>query len=479
MTSSFVLRVVAVLGVGCLGLATRATAADLGAEWPVDSDDVEVLRDFRMAELGIEPVLDDDGLSYHYALPSGLETPALRVRGAMEYVYDGQQVFAAGAERSDSAGRITFTHPSFVLTDVSVDAEAYLGVGETVTVDEYGRRWLLSGYDDGALWDQIDAYDQSVDRTYGLEAGQQERTGIEADRQAGEIESVDLDTDTWVAYDCDGDTTSVETLDHTAGGTTAGLTVSPYNVRQPKVVFIIGVGTVSGTTWNASGVLVDDDTVLTAAHVVIDGDTGTYTDQVNMRVCTYGNLQPQTSAECRTVSGLTTPGGTFDGTVADDYAVIQLTSAFSPAPGWMAMSTAGDATIESATHYHEGFPTYRPACVVNTTSDHDGWTVVGPQYLGYNYAVGAFEYFRYFGARQFTSYGPAKEALAAMVRFKVSSANGMSGSPFYYCPAGCAETSGTPFITAVTTGHKYTSTTNSWSLGPKASSFRDWVIAHL
>lgn len=425
-----------------------------------------LLAEFRMADLGIEPVMEDDGESYHYSLPEGLDTPELLVRGGLEYVYDGQQVYRPGAERVDE---ITYTRESSRLTDVSLDAETYLGVGETTMVDEYGRRWLLLNYDESTLWDQIDAYDSSVERTQGLESEPQERVGIAYDPGAGETETVILDTDLWIADDCTA-VPGTSIVDHIYGGSTQGLTqTGDLNVRQKKIVMVIFVDS-SNVQHYGSGVLVDDDTVLTAAHVV--SDQYGYFDPVNMRVCSYGNMQA--GAQCRTVSAVTTPGGTYNGTVDDDYAVVTLNSAYSPTLGWMAMSTASDATLASATHYHEGYPSHTLPCEWN-----DGVPIIQGYYLGINPVYGTGEWYNYFGIHQMTAYGPAKTVWPGAILFNVSGAGGMSGGPYYYCPSGCTETSGAHYITAVTTGHLYTSPTSGYSNGPRASAFRDWVIAHM
>lgn len=452
-------------------LCPRAYADPL-SESPYDSHDVAVFREFRMAELGIEPVLEADGESYHYSLPIDLDTPEVLEQGALYYVYDGQQIYSSdsGPDRDE----VSYIRPASHLTDISFDADSYIGVGDTVMVDAYGRRWLLSGYDDDALWTRLNAYDELVESTIGLEPDRQERFGIEYDPQAGERETSVLDTDLWITFDCAGDT-DLEVEDHIYGGTTDALTLAgTLNVRQKKTVLVMAVGHSSGLQYMGSGVLVDDNTVLTAAHVIA-GSSG-YTDQVNMRVCSYGNVE--TGAQCRSVSGLSAPGGVYDGTVANDYGVIQLSSAYSPTIGWMAMSTASDTTLESATHFHEGYPAWQPTCDGNTTFN-DANTIVDGSYLGINYATSLFEYFDYFGSWQMTAYGPVNDVRTGSVRFNVSSGGGMSGGPYYYCPSGCTETSGSHFITAITHGHLITSSTNGYTDGAKARDFRDWVIANM
>ena len=236
------------------------------------------------------------------------------------------------------------------------------------------------------------------------------------------------------------------------------------------------VGGSGSAQFMGSGVLVDDDTVLTAAHAIADGSG--YFDQVNMRVCSYGNTE--TGAACRSVTGLAAPGGVYDGTVANDYGVMTLSSAYSPTLGWMAMSTASDATIAAATHYHEGFPHYDPFCDVNWTSA-DADTVVDGTYLGIDYGVSppVFRSWNYYGAWLMTAYGPAYDALTGQVRFNVSSGSGMSGGPYYYCPSGCTATSGAHYITAITHSHHINSATDGYTNGAKARDFRDWVILHM
>ena len=156
------------------------------------------------------------------------------------------------------------------------------------------------------------------------------------------------------------------------------------------------------------------------------------------------------------------------------FAVMTLTSGYSPSLGSMALSQASDATLESVTHYHEGYPLYEPGCDWNNDAP-----IIGTYYYGINPLTGLLYQYEYFGSWQYTAYGPVQEVRTDSVRFEVSSASGMSGAPFYYCPAGCTETSGTGYVTALTTGHVWDGTADSYSLGPKARNVRDWVVAHL
>ena len=450
-------------------LLSQVAAAQDQTGWT--AEDLAAMAEIRMADLGIEPVYADDGESYSYALPAGLETEEYLTEGALIWAYDGQYVFTA--DSGPTSGEVSALVASEHLTDISHDADAYLGVGEMVRVDEYGRRWILSGYDENALWDAMDAYDALVEKTFGLERGRQDRVGVEYNPDAGKVETSTLDVDVWDLDDCTGGS-DPEIEDHVSGGTTSPLAaVSSPNVRQKKTVLIMGVTHSTGNQYMGSGVMVDDDTVLTAAHVIA-GSTG-YTDAVNLRVCTYGNVY--SGADCQSVSALAAPGGVYDGTTANDYAVITLDADWSPSRGWMAMSVAGDSTLDAATHYHEGYPAWETDCTGANTTFSDSLTVQDGSYLGANYATMELQLYDYFGAWIWTAYGPTLDTPTGYVKFKVSSGGGMSGGPYYYCPDGCTETAGAHFVTAITHGHNTSGTV--YTSGAKARDFRDWVIANM
>ena len=269
-----------------------------------------------------------------------------------------------------------------------------------------------------------------------------------------------------------------EVEDH-AGGAVGGplSTVASPNIRQVKTVLIEGVG------WNdervktqpiGSGVMVDERTVLTAAHVVA-GPSG-YVDPYNVRVCTLGNRY--SGGECQPIESLTAPGGVSDGTTGNDYAVIRLQAPWSRSVGWMAMSAASDSVLESTTHYHDGYAIWSSACTLNWTNAsadlaQSGW------YIGFNRTHTSFERHAYFGVWLSTAHGQVKAVQPEEINFNISSGSGMSGGPYYYCPAGCTDTAGAHFATAITSSHNLGGPEDMATNGAKVSSFRSWVIANM
>lgn len=294
--------------------------------------------------------------------------------------------------------------------------------------------------------------------------------------------------DTWNLYECDaiydsdGDIVSgdagYEVEDHVSGGRTAGLAaVIRPNSNQKASVFIHGISRTDGNQYFGSGVLIDDETVLTAAHVI--ADEAACVDPYNLVVCSLGNLYA--GAECVRAESVSAPGGRYDTTTANDYGIIKLRSPFSASAGWMAMSNSPGAVIERATHYHDGFPKFAPGCVKNWTNA-DSTIVVGGTYIGVDYLTGDWRYYSYNGGYLYHAYGPVNRINVGTIDFEVSSAAGMSGGPYYYCPSVADPHGGSDsecFITAVTSGHQIDRWRGPITSGPRVSRFRRWAISHM
>lgn len=420
----------------------------------------------------LERVLLHDG-GYYYVLPGDLKTEQVMVDGPTIWRYDGQQVFHI---RDEPVSReVEYVVPEYTLTDVSWDAEAYLGVGKTTRVDRYGRRWLLIGIDKPALWEKLDAYDALVEQEFGVEPGAQERVGIIYNQNAGEKTSGTLTAgDVWSLDDC-GISTGYEVIDHLYGGLTEPLTdVTTPEHFETKVVLVLGV-TPDGYQYRGSGAMVDDDTVLTAAHVIAD-ESGYFNPNL-MRICSLGNVYA--SAVCHKVEDVQAPGGVWDDTLEKswqyDYGVISLASPMPSSVGWLPMSVASDTVLEDSIHFHVGFPRYKPGSCSSNISSSSTDIINSGSYTGRDPVTGMPQPYKYYGSWLMTAYGPTYEVAATRIKFNVSSASQMSGSPYVYCPLGCSE--GGDYITAVTSGND--SSPPIFTYGPKMRLIRDWVISFM
>jgi hypothetical protein len=246
--------------------------------------------------------------------------------------------------------------------------------------------------------------------------------------------------------------------------------VSPTNENQRKLL-LLAVG-------SCSGVMVDDEWMLTAAHCVQEA----YLTQV---WCTMENLDENTSgsysATCSDWTARTTdPDWADDPTPENDYAVIRLRYPPSPSVGWMALSAASPVTVASYTDFLRGYPRRLTDCTENRITSTslltvDSYTMPAPPY----------EVFYPHGRDLYAADGALLSYSASLMYYQTSSARGLSGAPHFYCPTGdCGDGQ---YISAVNayisyggcsgSSSPYTCTSGS-SFGPRASAIRDWVITN-
>ena len=350
----------------------------------------------------VRTIVPVDSHRYFYALPIGIPTASQLQIGPLLWAYDGQQVFGPGRPAPRRSEREA-------VGPRELDAD----LGRTVRLDRWGRRWLLVGYDAEVLAAKVDRYDRLVLAEVGEEPQDKSRVRVSHDDDVSRAEVLNVAISSWALWNCEGDS-GYEVEDYLSGGLAGQLTaVSTPNIRQRKSVSIQGVDHATGYEYFGSGVMIDDETVLTAAHVF--ADSAGYTDLNNMRICTLGNMYP--GAQCVEVDSFTAPGGVYDGTLSNDYGIIKLKAAIFPSVGWMAMSGASDSIILPATQYHDGFPSWRRGCVDNRTFA-DSEIVVDGYYTGFDYSAGAAAPFSYGGAHLNHAYGPVDAINSQSIYFK-------------------------------------------------------------
>ncbi len=384
----------------------------------------------RERALGVERIELGDG-RYQLRPPASLQTESVRERGGLYWVYEGQQVFSDLPE--ESQGGMVYLEAD----EKKDDLDRLIG---SVAVDHYGRRWSLDGVDELAMREAIAAYDELVANEFGLEQVEDASAAAEVDdpEPGGWAYVRDL---SWTTTDCDGDG---EKDVFRYGSDDRVVSSNPMTTRQKKVVLISCPG---GT---GSGVMVDDEWLLTAAQVITTSG-GVFYNPSTYDICTLGNYQ--SGAQYFDADIAVMPGGyTGDGDINDDYAVVHLTTR--PGVGWMAISSASNSTIKRADSYNCGYPSYGPGCASTSVSPIHSYHVSGKQYW---------------------SRGDLFGTTSNRIKTRLDIATGHSGGPFYYYPSGCC---GAHYVTGVCAAYVDPAIGSSYTGGPKGSAIRSWVITN-
>jgi len=231
-----------------------------------------------------------------------------------------------------------------------------------------------------------------------------------------------------------------------------------------------------------SGVMLDDDYMLTAAHCLADLDstgkvwTGKHLEEITL-VCSRGNKQGS-GATCSTVSNTVINPGFVDsstnGDVDQDWAVAVLDSPIVGPSETMALSSASPATWDDFLLRNMAYPgraigfdqnsTTNPTCDANVTLAQQT-LFQDPIPDGDSMALWGKKLFRDTRSGADTNYSTT----LAKTRFDDSS--GASGSAYFICPA--EDCSNTPEIVAVHSTYK--SVVSHRYRGPRVNLFKTWV----
>lgn len=381
-----------------------------------------------------------DDLHFQLVPPTEVVTVAkYTTDSGLTWAYNGQAVIP---DYFDGAGGYVETVPEYVLTGLEYDPDEYLGVGSTVKVDEYGREWLLVDADLSAVEDALARYDEWVVSVRGELEEVEESEGIEFPEDAGK--EVWVDTYSYTPVECNPSNTSEELAIESTSGPLL-LAPDPMSGRERKVPLIhIMAGQSNGF---CSGVLVDDDTVLTAAHCLAPLGEQAY-GAASFRACSRGNYQDEPG--CRQATSVQLKCGTWTGFRDCDVGLIHFAAGFGE--GSMPMSTAS-STLVGENQRLRGYPGFfSAACGVNTASQ------VNPYF---NFAM-----------KMFRSNGECSYVGLGVIEVMAAAGAGMSGGPFYRCPSGDCE------VDALVTGLLGGFTGYAMN-GAHAGSFRSWVIANM
>jgi len=380
----------------------------------------------REAALGVTRRLVGDS-SYELLLPAGLETPEVKEEDGLYWTYEGQQTF------TDLAGE---RGPRWVWLEDEQEQSLMDQLLTSQAIDAYGRRWTLSGVDPAAVAERLAAYNEEVGHDVSLER--------EAPQQDGELERGGwalFSPSTFFFRDCDTDgNTDIMRWDSDGRSVVA----NPMTTRQKKVVIISTPG------GSGSGVMVDNEWLLTAAHVITTSG-GAFYNPSTYSITTLGNYQ--TGAQAFSADIAVMPGSyTGDGDCNDDYAVVHLTS--NPGVGWMAISSASNSTIRNADGYNVGYPSFGPSCAS---------TAVVPIIAGEPSGTG------------YWSKGDVFKLTSKKIKTRIDIATGHSGGPFFYYPSGCC---GSHYVTGVVSGWYSPAVGSDYNGGPKGPAIRSWVATN-
>lgn len=387
----------------------------------------------------LDPRDNGDG-TWSYVLPTELDDPVDIVVAGLTWSYVGQYSFPVDVIQAGP-------HPS--PGDATTPPEDVIEVlRRSVRIDKYGRAWQVSDVDEVAVRARIEAS--------RAEARDIEGDGTDVSDIAWSTEpDAEVTLHSWYSATC----SSSEYFNWDADDRVVQYT--PLSSRQLAQVVLVSGGL------NApfcSGVMIDRDVVLTAAHCLYGRSPSA------AAACSRGVYVYDDGSDlgiCRGVdSFLPYPDYNSGNDMNVDLGLVFLetTPDFPPDIGEMALSVASDATIDAFTGaYNLASPAWRDTspCVSGVVYDGD---------------------IDSYGAYMTRDIGEVNQVTQKKVGTRIDGGPGHSGSPIFYCPGGSSvDVCGageTGYVIAVWSGH-YNGGTTRYNGGPKVPYYRDWIIGEL
>ncbi len=253
-----------------------------------------------------------------------------------------------------------------------MNSSGFSGLGafaNTVREDASGRLWRVRSVDWAVVRHAIEAYDESLRDTYGdasVDADARAFSYIPNDPQP--LDEYSGSFFSWTAHSVDGWRiwNTDNRVEHFP---------SPSSIQKKVLLYMLGDATPApnedpnATVCTATMIdnLNHGQFAATAAHCVQE-DPGVWTNPRGF-VCVNGNQDG--GMQCARVIARYTNG--WEGNRSLDYALLELDNSVNLSVGYMALSSASNATIQAATAWGSGYPAFLPVIDAATTLATVNW----------------------------------------------------------------------------------------------------------
>lgn len=358
--------------------------------------------------------------------------------GVFVWTYAGREAELLDGARSDGWTWVDDSEPALAA-----------GPSDALRIDAEGDVYRVESFDRAALAEKLGSTSADVDEA--VDESFPDETWLDGEEPyVGWVYDTPL---SWSVEECD----SAGNEDWVWNSDSRTWVNSPMDNREEKAVVIVRNGSPM-----CSGVMVDSDSVLTAAHCLwTSGGSAISVGQLG--VCSRENLQ--SGADCSTVEAKIIPSGYTIGSdpIGLDFALLDLDETDITDGEFMALSSASDSSIAAEDQDTTGYPGYLPgSCSAGSGTSND----ITNNSLTVDDS--------YDGAKAFRETGSITWTGADWFGTTLDAVSGQSGSPIYYFPS---SGSTTHFVTAVLSRGR-SIIGPAYIAGPKVSQFKSFVEAN-